>query len=66
MSIKPLFVNNITHWTDEEIREHLENELEIAYDFKADFVYELNYDDLILDNLEEFTEFFSENVEGLV
>ena len=53
-------------WTDEQIREHLENELEIAYDFKADFVYELNDDDLIVDNLYEFTEFFSKNVDRLV
>lgn len=53
-------------WTDEEIREHLENELEIAYDFKADFVYELNDEDLIVDNLYEFTEFFSKNVESLL
>ena len=54
------------HWTDEEIREHLETSLESAYDFKADFVYELNDDDLIVDNLYEFTEFFSKNVESLL
>lgn len=53
-------------WTDEQIRERLENELEIAYDFKADFVYELNDDDLIVDNLYEFTEFFIKNVDRLV
>ena len=54
------------HWTDEQIREHLKIYLEDAYDFKADFVYELNDDDLILDNLYEFTEFFSKNVERLL
>lgn len=54
------------HWTDEQIREHLENNLENDYDFKADFVYELNYDDLIVDNLHEFTEFCSENIERLL
>ena len=54
------------HWTDEEIREHLENNLESAYDFKADFVNELNEGDLILDNLYEFTEFCSKNIEGLM
>lgn len=53
-------------WTDEQIRERLENELKIAYDFKADFVYELNNDDLILDNLYEFTEFCSKNIERLM
>ena len=53
-------------YTDAEIREYLKNRLETTYDFKADFVYELNYDDLIVDNLEEFTEFFSENVERLL
>ncbi len=53
-------------WTDEQIRERLENELEIAYDFKADFVNELNEDDLILDNLHEFTEFCSKNIERLM
>lgn len=53
-------------WTDEEIREHLENSLETAYDFKADFVNELNDDDLILDNLYEFTEFCSKNVDRLL
>jgi len=54
------------HWTDEQIREHLENNLEDAYDFKADFVNELNDDDLILDNLYEFTEFCSKNIERLM
>lgn len=54
------------HWTDEQIREHLENNLESAYDFKADFVNELNEDDLILDNLYEFTEFCSKNIERLM
>jgi gamma-glutamylcyclotransferase (GGCT)/AIG2-like uncharacterized protein YtfP len=54
------------HWTDEEIREHLENSLENAYDFKADFVNELNDDDLIVGNLYEFTEFFSMNIERLL
>ena len=54
------------HWTDKEIREHLENSLESAYDFKADFVNELNDDDLILDNLYEFTEFCSKNIERLL
>ena len=54
------------HWTDEEIREHLENSLENAYEFKSDFVNELNDDDLILDNLYEFTEFLSKNVERLL
>ena len=54
------------HWTDEEIREHLENSLESACDFKADFVNELNDDDLILDNLYEFTEFCSKNIERLM
>ena len=53
-------------WDDEAIRERLENELELAYDFKADFVYELNDDDLIVDNLYEFTEFFIKNVDRLV
>lgn len=53
-------------WTDEQIRERLENELEIAYDFKADFVNELNDDDLILDNLYEFTEFCSKNIKRLL
>lgn len=52
--------------TDEELKEYLEARLETAYKFKADFVYEQNYDDLIVDNLYEFTEFFSENVEELV
>ena len=54
------------HWTDKEIREYLENSLESAYDFKADFVNELNEDDLILDNLYEFTEFCSKNIESLL
>ena len=54
------------HWTDEEIRELLENNLESAYDFNADFVNELNEDDLILDNLYEFTEFCSKNIERLM
>ena len=53
-------------WTDEQIRKYLETSLESAYDFKADFVYELNDDDLIVDNLYEFTEFFSKNVESLL
>ena len=53
-------------YTDAEIREHLENNLEDAYDFKADFVNELNDDDLILDNLYEFTEFCSKNIERLM
>ena len=52
--------------TDEELKEYLETSLESAYDFKADFVYELNDDDLIVDNLYEFTEFFSKNVDRLV
>ena len=52
--------------TDEELKEYLEARLETAYKFKADFVYEFDYDDLIVDNLEEFTEFFSENIEGLL
>ena len=52
--------------TDEELKEYLETRLETAYKFKADFVYEQDYDDLIVDNLEEFTEFFSWNVEELV
>ena len=54
------------HWTDEDIREHLKQELEFAYGFKADFFNELNDDDLILDNLHEFTEFFSKNIERLM
>ena len=52
--------------TDEELKEYLETKLETAYEFKADFVYELNDDDLILDNLYEFTEFFSKNVDRLL
>ena len=70
---------------DEDIREHLKQELEFAYEFKADFFNEyliqelefayglnadffneLNEDDLILDNLEEFTEFCSKNIERLM
>ena len=54
------------HWTDEQIREHLENNLENDYDFKANFVNELNEDDLILDNLYEFTEFCSKKIERLM
>lgn len=54
------------HWTDDEIREYLETQLELAIEFKADFVYELNDDDLIVDNLYEFTEFFSKNVDRLI
>lgn len=54
------------HWTDEQIREHLVNNLENDYDFKANFVNELNDDDLILDNLYEFTEFCSKNIERLM
>jgi len=53
-------------WTDEQIREHLENNLEYNYGFKQDFVNELNDDDLILDNLYEFTEFCSKNIERLM
>ena len=53
-------------WTDEQIRAYLEDELELAYEFKADFVNELSADYLILDNLHEFTEFFSENVDRLI
>ena len=52
--------------TDEELKEYLETRLETAYDFKADFVNELNDDDLILDNLYEFTEFCSKNVDRLI
>ena len=52
-------------FTDEEIRHSLEYSLE-SYDFKADFVNELNDDDLILDNLYEFTEFCSKNIERLL
>lgn len=52
--------------TDEELKEYLETRLETTYDFKADFVNELNDDDLIVDNLYEFTEFFSKNVDRLV
>lgn len=53
-------------WDDESIREHLKQELEFADGFKADFVHELNEDDLILDNLDEFTEFCSKNIERLL
>lgn len=53
-------------YTDAEIREHLKNSLEYVYGFKQDFVYELNDDDLILDNLYEFIEFCSKNVDRLV
>ena len=51
---------------DKDIREHLKQELEFAYGLKADFVHELNEDDLILDNLHEFTEFCSKNIERLL
>ena len=53
-------------FTDEELRKALENHLNDNYDFKADFVNELRNDDLILDNLYEFTEFFSKNVDRLL
>jgi len=53
-------------WDDESIREHLKQELEFADGLKADFVNELNEDDLILDNLHEFTEFCSKNIERLL
>ena len=53
-------------FTDEEIREHLENNLEYDYGFKQDFVFELNDDDLILNNLYEFTEFCSKNIDRLL
>ena len=53
-------------WDDESIREHLKQELEFAYEFKADFFNELNDDDLILGNLYEFTEFCSMNIERLL
>ena len=58
--------NNCRVPTDEELKEYLETSLESAYYFKADFVYELNDDDLIVDNLYEFTEFFSRNVDRLI
>ena len=58
--------NNCRVPSDEELKEYLETSLESAYDFKADFVYELNDDDLILDNLYEFTEFCSKNIERLL
>lgn len=51
---------------DKDIREHLAQELEFAYGLKADFVHELNEDDLILNNLYEFTEFCIKNIEGLM
>ena len=54
------------NFTDEAIRKHLKRELEIAYELKADFVHELNEDDLILDNLAEFTKFCSKNIERLL
>ena len=57
------FKNN---WDDEAIREHLKQELGFAYDFKAIFVYQLVGDDLILDNLDEFTEFCSANIKRLL
>lgn len=54
-------------FTDEEVRHSLEYSLEDAYEFKADFVNEeLNEDDLILDNLYEFTEFCSKNIKRLL
>ena len=66
-------------WNDKDIREHLKQELEFAYDFKADLVnelihndlipdnlYEFNAHDWILDNLYEFTEFCSKNIERLM
>ena len=58
--------NNCRVPTDEELKEYLETSLESAYDFKADFVNELDEDDVIMDNLYEFTEFFSKNVDRLV
>jgi len=54
------------NFTDEAIRKHLKQELEFADGLKADFVHELNEDDLILDNLDEFTEFCSKNIERLL
>lgn len=53
-------------WDDESIREHLKNSLEYVYGFKQDFVNELDEDDLILDNLDKFTEYCSENIVGLL
>ena len=53
-------------YTNAEIREHLKNSLEYVYGFKQDFVNELDEDDLILDNLDKFTEYCSENVAGLL
>lgn len=55
-----------SNWTDEQIREHLKNSLEFVYGFKQDFVNELDDDDLILDNLYEFSEFCSKNIERLL
>lgn len=63
---KVFLKKHLFHWTDEEIRENLERDLEEAYSFKADFVNELNEDDLILDNLYEFTEFCSKNIKRLL
>ncbi len=54
------------HWTDEEIREHLNNSLEFVCGFKQDFINELDEDDLILDNLDKFTEYVSKNIAGLL
>lgn len=53
-------------YTNAEIREHLKNSLEYVYGFKQDFVNELDEDDLILDNLDKFTEYCSENIAGLL
>lgn len=53
-------------FTDEEVRHSLEYSLEDSYEFKADFVNELCEDDLILDNLYEFAEFCSKNIERLI
>lgn len=73
---KTAFLKNFRNdWDDKAIREHLKQELEFAYEFQADFLnelnipdnlYELNVHDSILDNLHEFTEFFSENIERLL
>lgn len=63
---KTAFRKHLLNWTDDEIREHLETQLELAIEFKADFVYELIDDDLIVDNLDKFTEFFSKNVDRLI
>ena len=54
------------HWTDKEIRDHLEYKLENNYHLKSDFIYQITNDDLILDNLHEFTEYCSVNVESLL